>query len=208
MSADQLPCGADIDDLIAQVADGDAVHRTRHQAGCPHCQVALAEYDQAFAPVRELAAEPVPVPDTVLEEVLRRIRGSLPDPTYGVLPGPLGVTRIAGHVVAVTARTVTERVLGVRVALARTEGRDISADSDPVPHPDPGATVSAGVAGASTALRITVAAAWGEDLHALADRIRGTVARAVRTTTGLRAVEIDVVIDDVFPPPGGGRPAG
>lgn len=189
MSADQLPCGADVDDLLAQVADGDATHRTRHQTGCPHCQAALAEYDQLFAPVRDLAAAPVPVPDTVLEEVLRRLRGSLPDPAFGILPGPRGVTRIAGHVVALTARTATEQVRGVHVALARTKppGADL-----------PDTAVTAGVAGSSTALRITVAAAWGEDLHALAHRIRRTVAQAVRATTGLHAVEIDIVIDDVF----------
>jgi uncharacterized alkaline shock family protein YloU len=188
MSADRLPCGADIDDLVAQVAEGGAADRTPHQTGCPHCQAALSEYDQAFAPVRELVSQPVHVPDAVLEEVLRRIRGSLSDPAYGVLPGPLGVTRIAGQIVALTARTATEQVPGVRVALARTEPAATG--------PDTG--ITAGVAGTSTALRITVAAAWGEDLHALADRIRGAVAHAVRTTTGLRPVEIDIVIDDVF----------
>ena len=200
MSNDRLPCGADVDDLIAQVADGDAVHRTRHQDGCPHCQAALAEYDQAFSPVRELAAETVPVPDTVLEEVLRRIRGSLTNLPYGVLPGPDGVTRIAGHVVALTARTVAEQVPGVHVALARTGNGTVSAVLPPGGHPRPGVQVSAGVAGTSTALRITVAAAWDEDLHALADRIRVAVADAVRANTGLLPVEIDVVIDDVFAP--------
>ena len=196
MSADQLPCGADVDDLIAQVADGDAALRTPHQAGCPHCQAALAEYDQLFAPVRELAAEPVPVPDAVLEEVLRRIRSSLPDSLYGELPGPRGVTRIAGHLVALTARTAAQHVTGVRVALARTAR-----------HPgDDGTEAAAGVTGTSTALRVTIAAGWGEDLYALADRIRHAVADAVRTTTGLQPVQIDIIVDDVFPavdrPPG------
>lgn len=189
MSTDRLPCGADVDEVIAQVADGDAAVRTPHQADCPHCQAAMAEYDQLFDPVRELAAKPVQVPDAVLEEVLRRIRGSLPDTLYGVLPGPLGVTRIAGHLVALTARTAAEQVPGVHVALAKT-GR--GSDSG-------GAAVSAGVTGLSTALRITIAAGWDEDLQALAHRIRGTVARAVRTTTGLQPVQIDIVIDDIFP---------
>lgn len=188
MNTDRLPCGADVDDLIAQVADGNAALRDAHQADCPHCQAALAEYDAVFSPVRELVAEPVPVPDAVLEEVLRRIRGSLPDSLYGVLPGPRGVTRIAGHLVALTARTAAEQVRGVHVALARTRRSQ-----------DVGSTeVSAGVTGLSTALRITVAAAWGEDLHDLADRIRGTVDHAVRTTTGLQPVQIDIVIDDIF----------
>ena len=189
MSADRLPCGADIDDLIAQVADGDAGFRTPHQTDCPHCQAALAEYHQLFAPVRELAAEPVPVPDAVLEEVLHRIRSSLPDSVYGELPGPRGTTRIAGHLVALTARTAAQQVTGVHVALARTARHS----------GDDGTDAAAGVTGTSTALRITIAAGWGEDLHALADRIRHAVADAVRTTTGLRPVQIDVIIDDVFP---------
>lgn len=189
MSADRLPCGADVDDLLAQVADGDAASRNPHQVGCPHCQAALAEYDEVFSSVRELASEPVPVPEAVLEEVLRRVRRSLPDSLYGVLPGPRGITRIAGHLVALTARTATERVHGVHVALAKTDG-----------HPSDGGTeVSAGVAGLSTALRVTVAAGWGEDLQDLADRIRNAVADAVRTTTGLQPVQIDIVIDDIFP---------
>jgi uncharacterized alkaline shock family protein YloU len=190
VSADQLPCGAAIDDLVSQVAEGDAAVRTQHQAGCPHCQAALAEYDQLFSPVRELAAEPVPVPGTILEEVLRRVRGSIPDSDYGVLPGPLGVTRIARRLVEVTARVVTEQVPGVYVALVRAE--DGAADGS--------ADVVAGVAGASTALRITLAAAYGEDLQALTERVRLAVAQAVRATTGLQPVGIDVVIDDVFPP--------
>lgn len=189
MSADRLPCGADIDDLIAQVADGDASLRTPHQTDCPHCQAALAEYYQLFAPVRRLAAEPVPVPDAVLEEVLRRIRSSLPDSLYGELPGPRGTTRIAGHLVALTARTAAQHVTGVHVALARTARRP----------GDDGTEAAAGVTGTSTALRITIAAGWGEDLHALADRIRHAVADAVRTTTGLQPVQIDVIVDDIFP---------
>lgn len=192
MSADQLPCGADVDDIIAQLADGDAALRTPHQSDCPHCQAALAEYDQLLAPVHELAAEPVPVPDSVLEEVIRRFRGALPDSAYGVIPGPRGATRIAGHLVALTARTVAEHVPGVHVALAKADRHP----SDPADA----TAVTAGVAGTSTALRIVVAARWGEDLQALADSIRHAVEDAVRTTTGLRPVQIDIVIDDVFPP--------
>ena len=182
---DTLPCGADIDDLLAQAADGHADRYTPHQAGCPHCQAALAEYDRLLGPVRDLAVAPVPVPDTVLSEVMRRIRGALPDVGYGVIPDPRGVTRIAGHVVAVTARTVTEEVPGVRVALARNE--------------DNPTQVEAGASGLSTALRITLAADWGEDLHALADRVRTAVTRAVADVTGLQAVRVDIAIDDVLP---------
>ena len=190
MSADDLPCGSSRDDLLEQVADGAAAQRTTHQRGCPHCQAALAEYDRLFAPVRALAAQPVPVPDTVLAEVLRRVRGSVPDADYGVLSGPRGVTRVAGRVVSVTARVATENIPGVRAALAREEPFGTAGP--------PTVEIESGVAGSSTAVRITVAADYGQDLHALADRIRAAVARTVEEVTGLLAVQIDVTIDDVL----------
>ena len=190
MSADDLPCGRSRDGLLEQVADGAAVQRDAHQRSCPHCQAALGEYDRLFAPVRALAAEPVPVPDTVLAEVLRRVRGAVPDADYGVLTGPRGVTRVAGRVVSVTARVATEDVPGVRAALARQE--PAGATGPPVVE------VESGVAGASAAVRVTVAADYGQDLHALAERIRAAVAQAVEEITGLHAVQIDITIDDVL----------
>lgn len=54
--SDMLACGADADDLLAQVADGRAGERSPHQRQCPHCQAALAEYDRLWSPVREMAA--------------------------------------------------------------------------------------------------------------------------------------------------------
>ena len=39
-----LPCGADLDALVAQVAD-DVPGDLAHQAGCPHCQAALAQIE-------------------------------------------------------------------------------------------------------------------------------------------------------------------
>ena len=89
-----------------------------------------------------------------------------------------------------------QHVTGVRGARARTAR-----------HPgDDSTEAAAGVTGTSTALRVTIAAGWGEDPYALADRIRHAVADAVRTTTGLQPVQIDIIVDDVFPavdrPPG------
>lgn len=189
MSTDRLPCGAAAEDLVMQVADGAGGERTPHQDSCPHCQAALAEYDRLWSPIDALAAESVHPPGSVLDEVLRRIRSAASDPRYSLVPSPHGATRIASRVVAVTARLVTERTPGVRAALAG--GEAAAAD---------GRGVVAGVAGVSTALQITIAASYGEDLHALADRIRTAVARSVHTVTGLHPVEITVVVDDVLEP--------
>jgi uncharacterized alkaline shock family protein YloU len=181
-----LPCGADPDALLDQAAESGPEPRPGHQSGCPHCQAALAEYDRLLAPVDELAATEVRPPASITEEVLRRIRGALPDPAYGVIPGPRGVTRISGHLVGVTARVVTEQVPGVRAALAGAEG-------DPP-------RVEAGTAGLTTVVHVVLAADWGADLPALAGSVRAEVTRVVERTTGLRVVRVDVTIDDVLPP--------
>jgi uncharacterized alkaline shock family protein YloU len=183
---DQLPCGAPIDDLIAQVADGDAARRTPHQQGCVHCQAALTEYARLWDPVTALAAERVQPPDSLIDEALRRIRTTLEHPEYGLLVGPDGLTRIALRVIIVTARTAAERTDGVRAALTHAAPSDSSA------------AVAAGITGSSTAIEVTVAATYGHDLPALADRIRRTVADDIRTYTGLRPADITIVIDDIL----------
>lgn len=187
MGADRLMCGRSTDELIDQVASGRGDRRDSHQEECVHCRAALAEYSRLWSPVQDLAAERITAPEGRLDRMMRTLRGVLSEPDYATLPGPDGVTRIAARVVVVTARRSAQQVPGVRVALSRK--LDDSA-------PDRG--VSAGVAGESTVIEIVLAADYGEDLHALAERVRRTVSERVGTLTGLSATEITVVIDDVL----------
>ena len=60
LDAVTLPCGAEIDPLLEQVADGRAADRDAHQRDCVHCQAAIAEFTALWAPVAETAATPVP----------------------------------------------------------------------------------------------------------------------------------------------------
>jgi hypothetical protein len=71
-----LPCGADLNDLVAQVADG-VPGDLAHQAGCPHCQAALAQLDELWSLVGRLARERVEVPERVDAVVLGRIRRAI-----------------------------------------------------------------------------------------------------------------------------------
>ncbi len=217
-SNDRLECGARINKLLDQVSAGDGDRRDAHQSGCPYCQAALAEYDRLWAPVREVAATEVHAPDSVLEQAIRRIRGTASSPTYGTLPTPTGATRIAARAVVVTARQTAQDIAGVRVALSKlitdaypgsgslgssgpgsaSPGRSTAPIAAPSAPRDEGPQVVAGVAGRSTAIEVTLAADYGTDLITLGERIRAGVADRVRDLTGLEPVVITVRIDDLF----------
>ena len=190
-----LACGADADDLLAQVAGGRAGDRSPHQRHCPHCQAALAEYDRLWSPVREVAATKVHAegdpgecvaPDSRRRGepklwVAHRGRRDRPDRRSG-----RGCHRPRG-----------------RRACARGAGRAVPRRRHRLEWRS---TVDAGVAGASTAIELTLSADYGEDVHALAQRIRVEVSEQVRALTGLDPVGITVVIDDVFPRVAAGTP--
>ncbi|MFP5021569.1 Asp23/Gls24 family envelope stress response protein [Pseudonocardia phyllosphaerae] len=187
-----LTCGASAEELMAQVADGRAAERDEHQRSCVHCRAFLTEYDRLWSPLRELAAQPVAVPDGPVEAALARIRGALGDPGYAVLEqGGQGLTRVAARVVVVTARYSAQQVPGVRVALSR----EVAAEDT---GQDTGSQVVAGVAGASAAVEITLAADYGRSLPELAEQVRRTVTERICRLVDLEALEVTVVIDDVF----------
>lgn len=200
---ERLACGHRVEDVLAQVSEGRGVDRDAHQQQCPHCQAALAEYDRLWTPIRELAAETVSPPDSMLRSALRLIRDTVEHPGYGLVDSPAGRTRISARVVVVTARQSAQAVPGVRVALSRhvtdrardrdesvTSGREVDAVLD--------AEITAGVAGRSTAIEITMAADYGTDLQRLGEQVRAAVAARVRTLTDLEPVHVTVIIDDVL----------
>jgi hypothetical protein len=71
-----LPCGADLGALVAQVADGVPGDQA-HQAGCPHCQAALAQLRELWSLVGRLAAERVEAPGRIDAVALGRIRRAI-----------------------------------------------------------------------------------------------------------------------------------
>lgn len=212
-----LPCGRQPHRLLEQVtADGsDAVDD--HQRDCLHCQAALAEFDRLWSPMRVVAAHRPTAPEGVLDAVLSSIRGVADDPEFARVDDGFGHTRISGRVVAAIARHHASRVDGVRGVLGKLAlaGHHDGPPDDEFPetsvhaaHPSDMAAlprVSAGVAGASTAIEVVLAADLGEDLPALADRVRQAVIAGVRAGTGLAPIAVNVVVDDVFTPRG---PAG
>ena len=195
MSGERLTCGRQVDEVVAQVAAGHGGDRDAHQQECPHCHAALAEYERLWAPLAELAAEKPTAPDSILDNVLRRIRGAVEHADHGVLESPLGRTRISARVVVAIARESAQAVPGVRVAL----GKNITGRTDGTAgNPAGGAEVVAGVTGRSTALEITLAADYGADLHRLGEHVRAAVAAEIRALTDLEPVQVTVIIDDIL----------
>ena len=194
----RLACGRSADQVLDQVADDRGADQDEHQEHCPHCQAALAEYGRLWAPLRTMAAEHVSAPESIINTALARIRGSVEHADYGVLDSPGGLTRIAARVVVVTARESAQETPGVRVALSKH-----ITDAGPVPGGGvgvdrAGTEVTAGVAGRSTAIEITLAADYGQNLPELAERVRRQVSDRVRELTDLEPVQITVVIDEVL----------
>lgn len=186
---DLLPCARSRDDLLDQVARGDAATLDPHQNQCVHCQAALAEFDRLWSPMRELAAEQVDTPEAGIGAALARIRGAVEDTDYATLRGPQGTTRVAARVVVVAARHSAQEVPGVRVALSRDlTGSQQDTDSE----------VHVGVAGTSTVIEITLAADYGRSLHQLAADVRRAVTDRVRHLTDLDPAQVIVIIDDVL----------
>jgi uncharacterized alkaline shock family protein YloU len=189
---ERLACGRSTGPLLEQVAEGRAAQLDEHQRTCPHCRAALGEFERLWGPVRAVAAERPRAPASVVEAALRRVRAGSQEPDYGRIDSPLGHTRVAARVVVALARHLAGQVPGVEVALSGLAADGHGVVGEVVPD------VQAGVSGGSTAVQITLAAAYGQDLQALGERIRGVVARGVREATGLEPVDVTVLVDDVW----------
>lgn len=188
----RLTCGRGTGPLVEQVAEGRAGDLDAHQRTCPYCRAALAEFDRLWAPVRAVAADRPQASGALVEAALARVREASDEPDYGRIDSPIGHTRVAARVVVALARHLASQVPGVEVALGRLAA-DVHRESGEV-VPD----VEAGVSGGSLAVQITLAAAYGQDLQALGERIRTVVARGVREVTGLEPVDVTVHVDDVW----------
>ncbi|HEY2194069.1 MAG TPA: Asp23/Gls24 family envelope stress response protein [Actinomycetospora sp.] len=188
----RLACGRSTAPLVEQVAEGRGGDLDAHQRTCPYCRAALAEFDRLWAPVRAVAADRPQAPGSLVEAALRRVRGAGGETEYGRIDSPLGHTRVAARVVVALARHLATQVPGVEVALGRLAADGHESGGEVVPD------VEAGVTGGSTAVQITLAAAYGQDLQALGERIRAVVARGVREVTGLEPVDVTVHVDDVW----------
>jgi uncharacterized alkaline shock family protein YloU len=194
----RLACGADIDELLEQAADGHAGQLTGHQRHCLHCQAALQEFSRLWAPVRSLAAENVAVPATLKAAVAGQIRKLIADVWYTLHLTDSGAIRIAAHVVATIAREAARNVPGVLAAFGRsTHGTTASRAGKTTPrHHHPHA--AAGVLGRTAVVDLAIAAHYGSQLDTIAHQVQQRAIADLRAKAGLHDVTVNVTIDDVI----------
>lgn len=201
---DRVPCGALLDDLLEQVADGTPPADPAHQETCPHCRAALTELADVWAPVRRLAAEHVTAPPMLTSTIMERVHAIAAHGWHAVLTGHSGVLRIAAWVVAVIARRAAAGVPGVGTVTGQVTPPAAALGRVPAGFPPAGpsrsqraAAAGIGVAGRQVDIRIAVTAAAWRPLPALAEQIRRRVSAEVSATTGLAVAAVDVEVTDL-----------
>jgi uncharacterized alkaline shock family protein YloU len=193
-----LACGAGIDELLEQAADGPAGQLTDHQRHCLHCQAALKEFTRIWEPVRSLAAEHVAVPAALKTTVASQIRKLIADVWYTLHLSDTGAIRIAARVVATIAREAARNVPGVRAAFGRSIHSTTTGPAEKAilrhHHPH----VEAGVLGRTAVVDLAIAAQYGTQLDAIARHVQQRAIAELRAKTGLHDVTVNVTIDDVI----------
>jgi uncharacterized alkaline shock family protein YloU len=193
-----LPCGANVDLLLEQVADGNATDLDAHQRECVHCRAAVAEFTAVWSPVTELAASHVPAPLGLTAAVMSQIRVLVRDVWYTLQTTDLGVIRIAARVVAALARDSARMVPGVRVVLGRSTHDKLAAIAERATrrHRHPHAAV--GVLGQTAVVDLAVAVTYGDPAHEVARDIQQHVLTTLRDIIGLKSVTVNVTVDDIL----------
>ena len=157
LGAVTLPCGAEVDLLLEQVADGHAADRDATSRDACTARPRSAEFAALWAPVTELAASSVPAPPGLAAAVMSQIRVLVRDVWYTLQTTNLGAIRIAARIVAALARDSARAVPGVRVALGRSTHGKVAALAEQATfgHHHPHAAV--GVLGRTAVVDLAVA---------------------------------------------------
>jgi uncharacterized alkaline shock family protein YloU len=194
----RLACGAVIDELLEQAADGHAGQLTDHERRCLHCQAALGEFSRVWAPVRSLAAEHVAVPATLKIAVASQIRTLIADVWYTLQRSDGGAIRIAGRVVAAIAREAARKVPGVRAAFGRSTHRTAVGPDGTAPRRHGRPYAAAGVLGGTAVVDLAIAAPYGSQLDTIAREVQQRAIAELRAKAGLQNVTVNVTVDDVI----------
>lgn len=206
--SERLPCGVELATLVDQVAEGTSPADPEHQATCPHCGPALAELDDLWGWVRELAREEVVVPARLVEKVIRRIREevaslALRAPLEAVAPrlvehalllAERGATRIADSVVAEFASRAALEVPGVH---SLDRGGLVGAIQGRVPTGAAPEGVAVEVEEERVTVHLQLVVVYGESIPDVTNAVRSHVIRSVEAMTGLEVAKVNIAVQDV-----------
>ncbi len=198
--AEHLPCGAEVAELVEQVAAGRGDQRSEHQVTCPHCSALLPELDRLWAPIGEFTREQVAPPPGLVTAVIRQVRRLVAAAWLGLRTSSRGTTRVARWVVARIAGLAARQVPGVHQVLAHVADIDTASQRAPAGrnrrHRDV-ADVGAG----RTAIHLDLVTQYGESIPAIAQAVRHTVAKRIQDLTGLEVAEVNITVGDITPEP-------
>jgi uncharacterized alkaline shock family protein YloU len=198
--AEHLPCGAEVAELVEQVAAGRGDQRSEHQVTCPHCSALLPELDRLWAPIGEFTREQVAPPPGLVTAVMRQVRRLVAAAWLGLRTSSRGTTRVARWVVARIAGLAARQVPGVHQVLAHVAEIDTASQRAPAGrnrrHRDV-ADVGAG----RTAIHLDLVTQYGESIPAIAQAVRHTVAKRIQDLTGLEVAEVNITVGDITPEP-------
>lgn len=207
-----LPCGAELEPLLEQIADGRADQRTTHQRGCRYCTAALDEGDRLWGSVRELAAEPVEVPERIVASILRKVQRLINAGWVTLTRSARGLTQVSGWVVAAIAEVAADDTPGVhRVGTSLGRVADFLRTADPRGTDERTASGGAAyeVGEGQASVDIDLVTRYGVSIPSMADEIRRRVSDDVHRLTGLDAVEVNLDVRDVhIDPPTQRDPSG
>ena len=163
-----------------------------------HCQAALREFADLWAPVIASAAAPVAVPEGFVESVMSRVRAAAADTWYTLELTEGGKITIAARIVAQLARNAARTVPGVRVALGRSTTAKLAriVERATLGHRHPHSAV--GVLGRTAVIDLALAVTYGDPAHQVAERVQRAVAAELQHNVGLKSVTVNVCVDDVL----------
>jgi hypothetical protein len=190
-----LPCGRGLDALWDGVEAGTAGEPGSHEHDCPHCQTAVASLTTLREATRELAAEPVRVPDRLTGRIMSAVRAevrrsrTVPLPAPGQGPGDRA--EISEQAVAVVLRFAADSIDGIRArrCTVRLHGEETRGDgeheSDAVP----------GLVDVEMTLAIRYGTGPADDVLAA---VRRALAAAADAGIGLRIARCDLYVEDIY----------
>jgi len=183
-NAEMLPCGRDPITVADHARSGQP---DNHERDCPHCQSATRDAELTQRAARDLAAQPVYVPPTLLPKIMRKVWAELRPSGEIPLASTGGNTSIATRAVVDALRYELDRLHDLTVHTCQV---------------DPAGTAAGNGAAPALTVQLAVSASHTLDLPRLAVQCRRLVAKTLHQQFGLHADQVDVDFVDIDFPTG------